>query len=154
MLRNYFLFAALLMSFSSSVFASDNSPLSRLPGVLAKALPRMACNIAPSAEKPVRRTVDGQEVTVNLKPDPGAIVASPSLDQPDYYFHWNRDSALVVSTLIRLAPRLESTPAGEKVRGFLKDFVRFSARLQASDSPYALGEVRYNVDGSVDDIAW
>ncbi|RZA09065.1 MAG: hypothetical protein EOP11_02900 [Proteobacteria bacterium] len=32
--------------------------------------------------------------------------------------------------------------------------MRFSARLQASDSPYALGEVRYNVDGSVDDIAW
>ncbi len=37
-------------------------------------------------------------------PKPGAVVASPVLaaydPEPDYYFHWYRDSALVMDALV------------------------------------------------------
>jgi|HubBroStandDraft_1064217.scaffolds.fasta_scaffold17732_2 glucoamylase len=64
----------------------------------------------------------------------GAIVASPVLaaydPEPDYFFHWYRDSAVVVDAL-----RLLAEDAGLKLdtRAFFSDFVRFSVALGTLD---------------------
>jgi glucoamylase len=64
----------------------------------------------------------------------GAIVASPVLaaydPEPDYFFHWYRDSAVVVDALRLLA---EDEDAGIDTRTFFADFVRFSAALGELD---------------------
>jgi glucoamylase len=64
----------------------------------------------------------------------GAIVASPVLaaydPEPDYFFHWYRDSAVVVDALRLLA---EDADAGIDTRAFFSDFVRFSAALGELD---------------------
>lgn len=143
-----------LVHLSTAGFAADRQTVDRaLESTLARALPRMGCNLSPRMEKPVWREIDGVWQIVKLVPARGSIVASPSLDNPDYYFHWNRDSALVVQALIRLLPRA-SEELRKELHDFLADFIRFSARLQASANPFGLGEVRYNVDGSQDTILW
>lgn len=72
----------------------------------------------------------GQTVT----PVAGSIVASPVLGaydpDPDYFFHWFRDSAIVIDALRLLH---EAGEIGPEALGHLADFVRFSLSLQSLD---------------------
>ncbi|MGH8137052.1 MAG: glycoside hydrolase family 15 protein [Steroidobacteraceae bacterium] len=76
-----------------------------------------------------RRPGFGQTV----HPHKGSIVASPVLadwdPQPDYFFHWFRDSALVIDALRRLFQQ----GRGPEIPGHFGDFVRFSLSLQKLD---------------------
>jgi glucoamylase len=121
-----------------------------------------------------------------IRPLRGAIVASPVLasydPDPDYFFHWYRDSALIVDALKLLR-------AGAQPRtlalGHLQDFIEFSLALQALDGrrlaggpwrsavssefvrylrtpedldhahgPAIAGETRVNADGTLDISQW
>jgi glucoamylase len=69
-----------------------------------------------------------------VKPRKGSVVASPVLGaydpEPDYFFHWYRDSAVVVDAL-----RLLSEDASVECAALphFADFVRFSLSLQGLD---------------------
>ncbi len=69
-----------------------------------------------------------------IRPVKGSIVASPVLadwnPEPDYFFHWFRDSAVVVEAL-RLA--FEAGDLGSEALMHFADFVRFSVSLQNLD---------------------
>ena len=69
-----------------------------------------------------------------IRPLPGAVVASPvpaSYDpDPDYFFHWYRDSAIVIDALRLL--HADGQMAGGASRLF-GEFVRFSAALAGLD---------------------
>jgi glucoamylase len=69
-----------------------------------------------------------------VRPVRGAIVASPVLaaydPDPDYFFHWYRDSALVIDALRTL---FEDGAAGAEVLAHLADFAEFSASLAGLD---------------------
>jgi len=126
----------------------------------------------------------GQQV----RPLPGAIVASPvpgSYDpDPDYFFHWYRDSAVVIDALRLLL--VQSDTAGSLERGHFADFVHFSlaladldgralvasrlwrervappfqrylrtdAELAAAHGEALAGETRVNPDGTLDISRW
>lgn len=64
----------------------------------------------------------------------GAVVASPVLaswdPDPDYFFHWYRDSAVVMDALRLL---FEDGSVGPEALGHLTDFVRFSLSLAKLD---------------------
>jgi glucoamylase len=64
----------------------------------------------------------------------GSIVASPVLGaydpEPDYFFHWYRDSAIVVDALRIL---FEDESLGSEAIEHFADFVRFSLSLQQLD---------------------
>lgn len=69
-----------------------------------------------------------------VQPVPGAIVASPVLaswdPDPDYFFHWFRDSAVVIDALrlLYLDGRI-----GPEALQHLRDFTRFSLALAGLD---------------------
>jgi glucoamylase len=69
-----------------------------------------------------------------IRPSKGAIVASPMLaaydPDPDYFFHWFRDSAVVIDALRLL---FEAGSVGPQVLAHVADFVRFSLSLQKLD---------------------
>ena len=69
-----------------------------------------------------------------IRPHRGAIVASPVLadwnPEPDYFFHWFRDSAVVIDALRLLF--LAGSLGAEAVEDFA-DFVRFSRELRKLD---------------------
>ena len=69
-----------------------------------------------------------------IRPLRGSIVASPVLGaydpEPDYFFHWLRDSAVVIDALRLL---FEDADAGIDILGHFADFVQFSLSLQNLD---------------------
>jgi glucoamylase len=69
-----------------------------------------------------------------IQPVRGSIVASPVLadwnPEPDYFFHWFRDSAVVIDALRVL---FESGDLGLEAPRHFADFVRFSLSLQSLD---------------------
>lgn len=70
----------------------------------------------------------------SVRPLAGSIVASPVLaswdPDPDYFFHWFRDSAIVIDA-VRLL--YEAGHLGSEALTHFADFVRFSLSLQALD---------------------
>lgn len=129
-----------------------------------------------------RREEFFQEIT----PKRGSVVASPTIDadiQPDYFFHWLRDSALVMNAL---ALAVERGYAADTAFRHLQDFVEFSLEtnrldgrvqvaakgvgetsrpelarylrsrheLEAVVGERVLSEARYNPDGSLDILKW
>lgn len=84
----------------------------------------------------------------------GVVVAALHRKDPDYYFHWIRDSAEVMRTVDRAF--LQGRPYGQRAlfEALFGDFLRLSRRLQQTPSRYGLGEPRYTVSGEVDPLPW
>jgi glucoamylase len=131
----------------------------------------------------IKRPGFGQTV----RPAAGSVLASPAVafehGEPDYFFHWNRDSAVVMEA-VRILASAEGR-AGPWVRRF-NEFVRFCLDLREMDGKRFLassdfrtrtcpefqqflrsdeeiaaiegervpGEPRYNADGSLDYQRW
>ncbi|WOJ89593.1 glycoside hydrolase family 15 protein [Methylocapsa polymorpha] len=123
-----------------------------------------------------------------IRPVKGSVLASPVIaaydPDPDYFFHWVRDSAIVMDALRCL---IVSGALGREGLGHFEDFLAFSLRLvdldgraflsragdfRQSVEPFflqyvrsdrdlaeitgerALGEPRFNPDGTLDIIKW
>ncbi|HVJ64912.1 MAG TPA: glycoside hydrolase family 15 protein [Bdellovibrionota bacterium] len=83
----------------------------------------------------------------NISPEgakPGTVVASPSRQAPDYYYHWVRDAGLVMSTWLdeRQAPTIKA-----RVENDLKDFWQITLHHQARATIADLGEVKFYDNG-------
>jgi glucoamylase len=119
-----------------------------------------------------------------VRPIKGSVLASPSSGDPDYFFHWLRDSAAIMDAVRILIRRGENAEAW--IQRF-NDFVRFSLGLREINGPEflnsnacfrdkvipsflqyvrpdeeiaaikgdrVLGEPRVNADGTFDFIRW
>jgi glucoamylase len=79
-----------------------------------------------------------------IRPMAGSIVASAELaaydPDPDYFFHWHRDSAIVVDAL-RLVT--EDSTLGIDGRPQLEDFVKFGRSLQRLDGRVLVAEPQW-----------
>jgi glucoamylase len=93
----------------------------------------------------------------NISPDdghPGAVIASPSRHDPDYYYFWVRDGALVMNVVLSLGERTLDPEQRSTYRELLFDFVRFSRICQAVPSEHGLGEPKFLVNGTVYTGEW
>lgn len=87
----------------------------------------------------------------------GAIVASPSNGNPNYYFNWVRDAALTTESLIAVynATTSRNTYLRSSIKSFLLDFINFNVQIQKDSLLHAgLGEPRFLVDGRTDTLPW
>ena len=80
----------------------------------------------------------------HIVPRPGSVVASPVLaaydPDPDYFFHWFRDSAIVIDALgVAKAMGFERRVAVER----LCEFLEFSRALRNLDGPQLAREERF-----------
>ncbi|MEO7209223.1 MAG: glycoside hydrolase family 15 protein [Steroidobacteraceae bacterium] len=121
-----------------------------------------------------------------VRPQKGSIIASPVLGaydpEPDYFFHWFRDSAVVIDalrilfeddalaggffahfadfvrfslSLQQLDGRLLSAPTWrDAIASGHRQFVRTEADLAAAHGEALLGETRVNPDGTLDISSW
>jgi glucoamylase len=80
----------------------------------------------------------------SVRPAAGSIVASPVLaaydPDPDYFFHWFRDSAIVIDA-VRLL--YEAGHLGAEALAHFADFVRFSLSLRALDGRALVASPRW-----------
>ncbi len=86
------------------------------------------------------------------RPRRGIVVAALHKKDPDYYFHWVRDSANVM----RVVVEYYAQRGGDQVRlhSQMKDFLELSQDLQGLHSSYGLGEPRYTTEGKIDSLPW
>ncbi|PVV00868.1 hypothetical protein BB560_004734 [Smittium megazygosporum] len=77
----------------------------------------------------------------------GSVCASRSKLNPDYYYHWIRDSALTMNMLIQ---NLNNSDPGLIERLLqIEDFIDFSYHISNWKSlPSGLGEPKFNMDGT------
>jgi glucoamylase len=123
----------------------------------------------------------------SIRPAKGSVLASSAIasydPDPDYFFHWLRDSAIVIDALRTL---IEDGTCGSEARDHVKDFLRFAlvlgdqdgrallkegaspravdpdfqqymrpaAELRAAHGDAVLGETRVNPDGTLDITKW
>lgn len=80
------------------------------------------------------------------RPDvsPGMVVASPSRENPNYYYDWVRDTSLSMRALIDYWELTRD----QRVENMLFIWVRSETRRQNVFTFSGLGEPKYNVDGS------
>ncbi|KAI1132570.1 family 15 glycosyl hydrolase [Nemania abortiva] len=87
----------------------------------------------------------------------GIVIASPSTSNPDYFYTWTRDSALVFKALVeRFQTSYNATLQTE-----IANYIISQAKLQTVSNPSGslsggagLGEPKFNVDGSAFTGAW
>ncbi len=85
----------------------------------------------------------------------GSVVASPSKDNPNYFYHWVRDAAITMGALVQRYARTSDTAEKEALSNALMDYIRFSRRNQMTENPSGgLGEPKFEVDGSPFYGAW
>lgn len=127
-----------------------------------------------------------EEFFQEITPRRGSVVASPTIGenvQPDYFFHWLRDSALVMNALALAIERghedaasarhlhdfvafsldtnclegpllLAAKGPGQTSRPELARYLRSAHELEAAVEDRILAEARYNPDGSLDILKW
>ncbi|EIN12991.1 glucoamylase [Punctularia strigosozonata HHB-11173 SS5] len=107
-----------------------------------------------SSESPIAHS----KLLDNIGPDgakapgafPGVVVASPSTDNPNYYYSWIRDSSLVFKTLIDDYVNGKNT--SKSLRSLIDDFVTASSVFQQTPNPSGnvstggLGEPKFYVN--------
>jgi glucoamylase len=141
-------FSAVLLSVVSSVvFASPW--VSANQKVLTTQVPSLIKLQKPRATEYLLKNISPSDAVK------GVVVASPSKRDPDYYYHWVRDAALVMESVHDLLD--ESTNMKERLNfeKMLFDFASFSRRNQLTKTlSKGLGEPKFYVDGRGYDLDW
>jgi glucoamylase len=82
-------------------------------------------------------TRERREFGQKIIPAAGSVLASPEIanwdPEPDYFFHWVRDSAIVMRTVAELMGDAASEAERLRWRGHFEAFVRFSLSLSRLD---------------------
>lgn len=80
---------------------------------------------------------------VNFSGNPGFIIASPSNDPP-YKFHWIRDSAIVMKSLIDVYLKNKNT----QNLMYIINYIESEYKIQNLDTISGLGEPKIRIDGT------
>jgi hypothetical protein len=94
---------------------------------------------------------------------PGTVIASPSRSEPNYYFHWVRDGALVWLEKVERLNAVRKLGSSDQLFSeisALRQYTFLSRSQQNTPNPSGtpdkggLGEPRFHVDGSADWGPW
>ncbi len=145
--------------------------ISRVWGVLCLgfALGNLSAIAARTSESDLQAWIDWekgittQNMFYNISPNgaaPGAVVASPSRDNPNYFKHWVRDASLTMNLVISYYENTQDQNLKNTYYQRMMDFTDFSRRNQLTDNPSGgpgsngLGEPLFMPDGSPFNQGW
>jgi glucoamylase len=102
------------------------------------------------------RNISPEEPKVAGGPRParGIVVGALSKKDPDYYFHWIRDSSNVMRVVVEVSASDKPHAEPDRLPAMMRDFLTLSRKLQKLPSRHGLGEPRYTVEGEVDSLPW
>ena len=135
--RKKSVFIALILFVSAPAFAKKREPLSFwLKNEKTIAVKRMFANISPK----------GGAV--------GAVAASPSKKNPDYWYHWVRDAAITMNEIVYRLEGFETPEERQIENQMLKNYAVFSRLNQKSKAKTGLGEPKFNMNGTPFNGPW
>ncbi len=100
--------------------------------------------------------VSVRKLLANISPRDGAagaVIASPSRQDPDYYFHWVRDAGLVMDPVVTMYSQARGADK-QRLGKILSDYAGFSRQLQQTPTLTGLGEPKFHVDGRAFNGPW
>ena len=98
----------------------------------------------------LQREASVEKLLANINPKgtiKGSVIASPSTHNPNYFFHWVRDAALVMDVVLDLYEESGDPIVSNHYERLLKDFVDSTLLRQKNSGLDGLGEPKYEVDG-------
>ncbi|KAF2829290.1 hypothetical protein CC86DRAFT_345940 [Ophiobolus disseminans] len=114
------------------------------------ALDKLLANVAPGG-----RNVVGKDVAA------GTVVASPSTDEPDYWFQWVRDAAITMNSLVDMYADDPSSSLASQLSTILDAYTSLQSDIQHTTNPSGsfddlsgLGEPKFGVDGKPFTGSW
>ena len=96
-------------------------------------------------DKILQRIIENTNTTTN----PGIIIASPS-EVPPYKYHWIRDSALVMRTIMDMY----SITKDPNYFQYIINYIENESKLQELDTISGLGEPKYNINCTAFNGEW
>ncbi len=84
----------------------------------------------------------------------GAVAASPSRENPDYWYHWVRDAGLTMNAVAALYQNEADRSKKRAYLRMMKNYARFSRANQLTPTLSGLGEPKFNMDGTAFNGAW
>jgi glucoamylase len=82
----------------------------------------------------------------------GYIVASPTVEEPNYVYHWIRDSAIVMNSIIDLYDMNEISYV--ELKNYFINYINFETKLLHIDSISHRGEPKFHIDGTSFNENW
>ncbi|MCB0357072.1 MAG: glycoside hydrolase family 15 protein [Bdellovibrionales bacterium] len=98
-----------------------------------------------------------KSLLANISPEdalPGAVIASPSRSNPDYYYHWVRDASLVMQVILDLYAEETDYLLQQMYLQYLRDFTHVTRIQQLNSGFQGYGEPKYYVDGRAYEGPW
>ena len=95
--------------------------------------------------KIIQRITENTNTTTNL----GIIIASPS-DDPPYKYHWIRDSALVMRTIVDMYDVTKDPIYFQSIINYIEN----ESKIQQLETKTGLGEPKYNINCSPYNGPW
>ncbi len=87
--------------------------------------------------------------------DPGAVIASPSQDKPNYFYHWVRDAGLTMLEMVELYQLPLPAERKEFIESLIQNWINFELRNQKTALAHSnLGEPIFTVDGAIYPYPW
>jgi glucoamylase len=90
----------------------------------------------------------------NIGTEDGIIVASPSKENPDYYYHWTRDAALTILLLIRLLDKEEYNSYYNILRSYIQSYINNEISIIKKLNLEDYGEPKFYVNREKYDKNW
>jgi len=85
----------------------------------------------------------------------GAVVASPSQSNPNYFYHWVRDAALVMDEVVIQYEGSGNSKSRKQYSNILLDYIQFSRLNQETPNlSGGLGEPKFHPDGAAYNESW
>ena len=84
---------------------------------------------------------------------PGFVAAAPSQDNPDYYYHWQRDAGISMHVLQYTADSTQTAEWNQKFQNYVQWVVSFQTEKDPNNQNI-LGEPKFNCDASVYSGGW
>ena len=96
-------------------------------------------------EKIIQRITENTNTTTNV----GIIIASPS-ETPPYKYHWIRDSALVMRTIVDMYRKTKDPTYFQSIL----NYIEIESKLQKLETISGLGEPKYNINCTAFNGSW
>jgi glucoamylase len=133
-----------------------------LPNRLVVTLFALAISVQAKAENPYKATFRSSfsHIMENLSHSgvpAGAIIASPSQNSPNYFYHWVRDAGLTMMQLVDLYTSPLPNDTKIALEHKIYDWIAFEQKLQrraGGSSDWQLGEPLFTVSGEIYPNGW
>jgi glucoamylase len=90
----------------------------------------------------------------NVDAENGIIVASPSKENPDYYYHWIRDAALTILLFVRLLDNEEYCSYYNILRSYIQSYINNEISITKKINLIDYGEPKFYINREKYDKNW